>query len=364
MHLVDYYMLVYYALVSIASVSVINKYKYRIEASNISVKNNVVFLLTVFLILMMGLRPPGDYWFADSYWYNYNYNALEGTQFDFDFNVPNLIWDNIFNFFCAKKHGISTLFLLSDILYFGCSYLACRKLFPKDTAAAYLVFLGAFSTFSFSYNGIKAGIAASIFLLALSYREKLLLCIALVLVSWGFHHSMQLPVAAFVMSLFYKNSKVYFAVWVICILLAAGHVSFFQNLFAGMSDESGASYLIGSDSDLGKSSGFRLDFILYSAMPVLVGYLAVYKKKIEITPYYKMLLNMYLITNSVWMLCMYANFTNRIAYLSWFMYPVVLIYPFLNEDWGNFKYKVFSKVMAYHLLFTLFMSLIYNRFIK
>ena len=59
------------------------------------------------------------------------------------------------------------------------------------------------------------------------------------------------------------------------------------------------------------------------------------------------------------MLCMYANFTNRIAYLSWFLYPIVLIYPYLNEDWGVNKYKIFSMVVFLHLSFTLFMSVIY-----
>lgn len=363
MHLVDYYMLIYYALVSMMSVSIINKYKYRVGYSSMVIKNTFIFLLAIFFILLIGLRPTDDFWFADSYWYNYNYNAQEGNPFVFTIDTSNVIWDNLFDYFCANRLGISTLFLLSDVLYFGCSYLACRKFFPKDTAAAYLVFLGAFSTFSFSYNGIKAGIAASVFLLALAYSEKLWLSIALVLASWGFHHSMQLPIAAFVMSLFYKNSKVYFGVWVLCILLAVGHVTFFQSLFASMSDESGASYLQGDSAD-SFLTGFRPDFILYSAMPVFVGYYAVYKKKMAITPYYRMLLNIYLITNSVWMLCMYASYTNRIAYLSWLMYPVVLIYPFLNEAWGNLKYKVFSKVMTYHLLFTLFMDLVYTKFIK
>ena len=74
---------------------------------------------------------------------------------------------------------------------------------------------------------------------------------------------------------------------------------------------------------------------------------------------YKDLLNLYLCTNGVWMLCMYANFTNRIAYLSWFLYPIVLIYPFLNEELGPQRYRQFSKVMLCHLAFTLFMAFIY-----
>ena len=59
------------------------------------------------------------------------------------------------------------------------------------------------------------------------------------------------------------------------------------------------------------------------------------------------------------MLCMYAEFTNRIAYLSWFMYPFVLIYPLVCENWGTQKYRTLSKFMLLHLGFTLFMQIIY-----
>jgi hypothetical protein len=59
------------------------------------------------------------------------------------------------------------------------------------------------------------------------------------------------------------------------------------------------------------------------------------------------------------MLCMYAEFTNRIAYLSWLMLPIVLIYPLLNEDWGSGQYKTFQWVALGHLAFTLFLNYIY-----
>ena len=67
----------------------------------------------------------------------------------------------------------------------------------------------------------------------------------------------------------------------------------------------------------------------------------------------------YTFTNSVWMLCMYAEYTNRIAYLSWFMYPFVLIYPLICENWGIQKYRTLLKIMMCHLGFTLFMQIIY-----
>ena len=128
-----------------------------------------------------------------------------------------------------------------------------------------------------------------------------------------------------------------------------------------MSDSTGAGYLAGGTNDDVQmdQGGFRLDFIAYSAMPVLVGYYAIYKKKMHLSRFYSCLLNTYLCTNGVWMLCMYAQFTNRIAYLSWFLYPIVLIYPFLNEDWGPTRYKTLTKVFTYHLCFTLFMEFVY-----
>ena len=94
-------------------------------------------------------------------------------------------------------------------------------------------------------------------------------------------------------------------------------------------------------------------------MPILVGYWAVYKKRLQLSKIYTCLLNLYMTLNGTWMLCMYANFTNRIAYLSWFLYPIVLIYPYLNENWGPRRYKDFSKVMLAHLGFTLFMKFIF-----
>jgi hypothetical protein len=235
-------------------------------------------------------------------------------------------------------------------------------MFPRDTLIAYLVFLAAFSTFSYGTNGVKAGAAAAIFLMALSYRENLKICIPLILVSWGFHHSMIMVVVAFVLTLIYKNPKVYFAGWCFCLLVAAAHISFFQELFGGIlsdsGDNRGADYLT-DNSDWGGKSGFRIDFVFYSALPILVGYWAVYKKRLQLSKMYTCLLNLYMTLNGTWMLCMYASFTNRIAYLSWFLYPIVLIYPFLNENWGASRYKTLSKVVLAHLGFTLFMTFIY-----
>lgn len=370
-----------YILLIVVSYFTINQYyKYKYSINNNSViqeyDSDIWGLgLCLFFIFLIGLRPMGSsmgWQWGDSVNYYMTYKMLEGCHFKLDLFVSEPIWSNLFSYWCSSKMGINSLFLLCDSIYFGCTYIACRKWFHSDSCVAYLAFLGALSTYSYSYNGVRAGVAGAIFILGIAYYENKWLSIILVLISWGFHHSMQLPVAAYVLTMFFKNPKWYFYGWFFCVLMAFLHISFFQNLFAGMTDESGSSYLSRSgDGSDGTVGGFRLDFILYSAAPVWIGYNIIMNEQRQVSNLYLTLLNLYLCTNGIWMLCMYASFTNRIAYLSWFMYPFVLIYPFLKEDLtdclflnGEGQHSFFSKVLVYHLGFTLFMSLIFYKFIK
>ena len=361
-----YYYTIYLIFISIITIFVC--YKYHTKNGNITYslkqrKQDGTFLLAILMVLYIGFRPA-SYVFVDMMNYITHYHALyEGVVFVFNRDAENFLFDNYLTWIGSKYLGTTFLFVSIAAIYFICTYIACKRMFPRDTLAAYLVFLAAFSTFSYGTNGIKAGAAAAIFLMALSYRKNLKICIPLIFVSWGFHHSMIMTVVAFALTLVYKNPKVYFAGWCFCLLIAMAHITFFQELFAGIlsdsGDSSGANYLYAVDSEWGGKGGFRIDFVIYSAMPILVGYWAVYKKKLQLSKMYTCLLNLYMTLNGTWMLCMYASFTNRIAYLSWFLYPIVLIYPYLNENWGPTRYKSFSLVMLAHLGFTLFMMFIY-----
>lgn len=363
----QYYHYIYLFIVTFFTLMVYSRYKTRTIADVPSASwaaNKTCIGLAIFMTLFVGLRPVSGLYFGDmaNYVAAY-YRFYENVPFVFDPQVDNPIWENWWALWGSMNLGTESFFVLSAGIYFICTYIFCRKVFPNDTFIAYLVFLAAFSTFSYTTNGCKAGNAAAVFLLAIAYKDKLLYCIPFLLISLGFHHSMKLPIAAFIAAYFYKNSKMYLYVWILCVLISLAHITWFQELFAQISadsgDERGVGYLTGSDTNgWGGKSGFRFDFVLYSAMPVLVGYYAIVKKKI-VSRDYQFILNLYMLLNSVWMLCMYAEFTNRIAYLSWFMYPFVLIYPLLKEDWGKSKYKTLSKIVLYHLGFTLFMQVIY-----
>ena len=359
MNIESIYHYIYLAIVAILSISVwqvyINRLDYRFDYGN----RNRSFLIMVFFALLIGLRPQSGA-FVDMMNYKLHYEILfYGMPFEFSWDTENVIFDNYFRYLASIKLDVSFFFFTIAIVYFGAAYLGIRRLFPNHTLAVYLMFLAAFSTYSYATNGIKAGCAASVFILALSYWNKLKICIPLMIITIGLHHSMKMPVAAFVIAYLIKNPKYFFYGWFTCLLLSIAHVTIFQEMFSSMAEDANG-YLDTTSEEAGnEKSGLRIDFILYSVMPILVGYVAIIKKKLSVSSTYRIILYTYIVANSIWLLTMYASFTNRIAYLSWLMYPVVLAYPFLYEDWGQRKYQTFAKVMLAHLGFTLFIELIY-----
>lgn len=317
----------------------------------------VAFLLLVWVIWFIGTRPNSGV-FVDMGNYSSYYNLFFGEPFEFDKNTDNIIWDNFFLWMASKSFPFTSWVLVVATAYFGLIFWACQKLFKKDVLLAFVMYLGAFSTFSYGTNGMKAGVAASLFLVAMAYRDKLWISIPIALLSYGFHHSMAFVIAAYFVVLFVRNPKYYFIGWFLSFIIAALHITYFQVLFTGFTDEHGTEYLLVTEETSISHIGFRPDFILYSAVPVFIGYQMLNKYKFQSVTY-SFLLRLYIMSNAMWMLCMYAIFTNRIAYLSWFMYPIVLLYPFISREKNQIQGKYLRYVVYGHLGFTLFMTFVY-----
>lgn len=349
----EFYHTIYLLVVTIFTLICLKKYYSSITLKNES--KTPALILAVALVLYIGFRPIHSV-FADTVGYAYHFEYMSIYKFQFDYETENLGFDNLLNYMAASKYNISDFFLVIACIYFIGRYIACRKMFPKNTWTAYLVFLGAFLTFASATNGIKAGAAASIFVCAVAYKDNKILSAILLALSWLTHHSMVVCICAYIVTLFYKNTKVYMIFWCAALVIAILHITYFQHLFANYIDEKGAAYLTGDD---GWITGMRYDFVLYSAAPIFIGWYYICKKKINI-PEYTFVLNLYILLNGLWLLCMYASFTNRIAALSWLLYPIVIIYPFLSDKCNiPNKNKLCSIVMISHLAFTLFMHFIY-----
>lgn len=317
------------------------------------------FLICLFFIWFIGNRPVSDVFF-DMMGYAIAY-VFELRWEGFQTDINNVLFVNLSKYMADGMHAhYTTYFQVLAILFFLPAYFACRKFFPNHTLLSFLVFLGAFSTFGGAVNGLKNGIATSFFALALAYRyHDMKLMVLFICCSIGFHHSMQLMIGALAITFVLRDTKYYFTVWLVCLVLCALHVTYFQEMFLGFTDDQAAKYLDTSKTDT--AGGFRPDFILYSAVPIAMGYYMKFRCKWE-DKMYDLLLNVYLAANSLWLLCMYANFTNRIAALSWSIYPWVLLYPcFRVNDQNHFVVKNRNIIIMMHLSFTMFMHFVLGR---
>jgi len=103
--------------------------------------------------------------------------------------------------------------------------------------------------------------------------------------------------------------------------------------------------------------------LFYSAFGVFAGWYFIYKKRFE-DPFYNQLLNTYLICNGFWILVIRANYSNRFAYLSWFMMGLVIIYPVLKKQLFKNQHWVIGKIIFAYFLFTYLMNVIYYAYLN
>lgn len=322
-------------------------------------------VLTVFMIAFIGFRPISPV-FGDMPGY-------AAAMLDGRYEGVKISWSNNYIFYpmmgFLSSHGASeqTPIVILAIINFAITFIAIRKFFPTDTYLAMLVLFAALNTFGGATNGLKAGCAGALYLAALAYMENKLIFFTFLFFSLGFHHSMMLPIGATLTCLYYKKTNTYIRFWFFCLILSILHITFFQDLFGenlADIDKNGAGYLTtyatSIESGYTGKTGFRYDFVLYSAIPIFI-YHYFYKQKKRISDTYTFLTNIYILTNAIWLLCMYANYTNRIAALSWVLYPVLIIYPYVScIKKSSTKHDLnLSIVVLAHLSFTVFMHFIY-----
>ena len=78
-------------------------------------------------------------------------------------------------------------------------------------------------------------------------------------------------------------------------------------------------------------AGFRIDFIIYSIMPIImVWYVTIKRNFKDLT--YNIIASTYILANAFWVMLIRSEQSNRFAYLSWFLYPIVIAYPLLRMN--------------------------------
>lgn len=316
------------------------------------------FFLLFFTVFYMGTRPV-SYTFGDMGTYGKFYNLVVKGQ------EPVVKNDYIFNYFmvfCAKIMSDRMFFFLCALIYTVPCYLFSRKYCGSYWYYVFFIFVASYMYWPFGTNGIRNGLGTALFILALCYYQRRLLMFALMALSFGMHNSLIIPIAGFLISGIYKNPKVYLFIWLSAIPLSLIGGNFWESLFGGLGfggDTRAEDYLTKGNvnNDQFAYTGFRWDFLFYSSFASFAGWYFIFKKKIT-DKFYIHIWGTYMIANAFWILVIRANFSNRFAYLSWFLMAPVIAYPILRyKIWPN-QYRVAGVVIALYYLFTYFMFLL------
>lgn len=316
------------------------------------------FFLLVFIGLYMGSRPISGRFFGDMGTYASFYKKLQ--------NGETLIIEKeyVFNYFllaCTKIMSVRWFFFVCAALYIIPLYLFSKKYGSSYWYFTFFIFVGSYMFWPYGTNGIRNGLATSLFVLALCFYERKIIMYSLMVLCLGTHSSMVIPVSAFFVTGIYKNPKIYLYIWLAAIPLSLIGGNFWETFFGslGFGDDTRATdYLTKGNvnNDQFSSTGFRWDFVFYSSFAVFAGYYYIFKKNIT-DKFYIHLWGIYMIANAFWILVIRANFSNRFAYLSWFLMAPVIAYPLLRYKLFPKQYRFVGVVICIYYLFTYIMFL-------
>lgn len=320
----------------------------------LSSSRNIGIFALLFVLLYMGTRPV-SYVFGDMGTYNqYFLRYASGVTT----KIKGDVLFNQFMKFCSGIMSNRAFFFVCASLYIIPAYLISKKWFNKYWGYAFLMLIGSFSFWTYGTNGIRNGLATAFFLMALSRKMKLSQVVWLYL-AVNFHSSLMLPALGFIVTWFVNKNQYYFYFWLACIPLSLIMGGFWENFFSGLIQDTRSTYLTQGNinKDNFSSTGFRWDFLVYSATGVYAGWYYIYKKHLQ-DPLYLKLFNIYLVANGFWILVIRANFSNRFAYLSWFLLALVICFPWLKYSFEKDQHKKLGYIMLAYFGFTYLMNVI------
>ena len=315
-----------------------------------------MFAAVIFIILM-GMRPHTAA-YGDTINYTHQFKLFVST-------APSQHWvwqrewlfDNLMRLF-AKYSNLYAFFTLCAAIYVGTLWVALRRIFGEYNFVPFLIVISMFTFWTYGVNGVRNGMGASLFILAISYADNIPAMLTIAFIAIGFHNSVLLMIGAALLAWVMNDSRIYLGIWVLCVVISFLFGTTIQEWIAGYANElSGenklTNYLVMTEREM-KSEGlivsttFRWDFIAYSAMAVALGLYFTVRRNFQ-DEYYRWILNTYLICNAFWIIIIRAPYSNRFAQISWFILPIVLIYPFMRERfWINQEKILGAAIVAFY----------------
>lgn len=237
----------------------------------------------------------------------------------------------IYDYILSRFIDVRMYFIVTAAVYVMNYAVAIYRTVRNNSAWLLIAVVLSMGFTGYSLNTMRAGLAISFLILAISFYESKIKAIILCLIAFSIHKSTLLPSAMFFVAMHFNKTALYYKLWLISIPVSFVAGNFFNSFFEGFvaSSDDRAGYLTNVENTH-YNVGFRIDFILYSLAPMAVGAYYIFIQNFR-ERFYEILYNMYLLSNMFWIFVIRANYSDRFAYLSWFLIPFVLCYPLLTQ---------------------------------
>lgn len=243
-------------------------------------------------------------------------------------------------------------------LYILPVFFALKKRFKQQYAVALVLFVCSLSFWGYGVNGLRNGIATSLVIFSFLVPNNDIKRIPVWIIACLFHQSVMLPIGCFLLTRLSNNPKHYLYLWGTFFLLMLVARDSFSTLLTNIpwfeQDKRMSEYLNMSYKGMEQmfsNIGFRWDFIIYSLIPIIAGVKYIYTYCYEDKLFIR-LFNTYIASNAFWLLTIHVPYNNRFAYLSWFLYPIVLIYPLLKDNLINNQGERIKWIILCYYMFT------------
>lgn len=321
-------------------------------------------LLSVILALWMGARPVSGVEYGDTINYHIQYlqAAEEGagkimidTGSEWVFGALIIISQAL----GLDSNGFFTVIAFGYVLT---ATWAMKKYVPTSPYLGFLFLISSLFFLNFGLNGLRNGLACHMILLAMAFlmEDKRIIAGIIAFLALGVHRSTMLPIAAVTAAItVLRDPKYAFYIWLASIPLSLATGNMFMGFVSGLGvDDRMAAYAGGHGHEsMFSKTGFRWDFLIYSAMPIAIYWYACIKKHLR-DGWYNVIATTYMLSNAVWVMLIRIEYSNRFAYLSWFLIPVMMVYPLCNmKAWGSSQDKIAGIVLAAYLLLTIFLQI-------
>lgn len=308
-------------------------------------------IISVALAFWFGYRPI-SYLFGDTGNYAHIYRITQIRNVTMDWH-QEWVWQWLVIGCKSAGFRVEEFFTLVAAGYIFSALWAVKRLMPRNPLLGMLFVLAGLMFFSYGVNGIRNGLACHLVLLAITFLldDKYLVGTLLCLAAFGIHRSTLLPIAATFAGIFLIRDVRYAIIfWMASIFISLLAGDTISSFFASLGfDDRMTEYTTarGIDMRLFSRTGFRWDFLLYSAAPIVMAWYVCVKRQIR-DNWYDVICTAYCLCNAFWVMVIRVAFSNRFAYLSWFLFPVVIAYPLINLPiWEDQDRKTGWILLAY-----------------